>query len=199
MSGVVAEGKPLVRIRPAYTFKHVYLAVSYVERLRKRSEFRGDLESAIVDYERRTAKLKRTLEEREKARGEASKIGKGDRVKVVDAGHEFHGEYGTTIRETLDMSLGGGRKWAVQFEEHVRRFYADQLQLVARAREVQPVKAPAKRAREAQLPWSKRLFGQSQVARGAADGDSVEAMCRTFGRCASQYNEMAEQEDDGSD
>lgn len=204
MSGVVARGRPFVRIRPAYTFKHVYLAVSYVERLRKRSELRGDLEFAIVDYERRAAELKRTLEERGKARQGATKISKGDRVKVVDANHEFNGEYGTTIRETLDKSLGEGRKWAVQFEEHVRRFYAGQLKLVARAGE--PVKAPAKRAREDSDPIADRALAAKKcvksVARGAADGDSVEAMCRTFGRFASQYNEtmaMAEQEDDGSD
>lgn len=202
MSGVVAKGKPLVRIRPAYTFKHVYLAVSYVERLRKRSELREDLLFTIVDIERRTAKLKRALEEREEARQEATKISKGDRVKVVDVSHEFNGEYGTTIRETLDKSLGEGRKWAVQFEEHVRRFYAGQLKLVARAGD----KAPAKRAREDSDPIADRALAAKKcvksVARGAADGDSVEAMCRTFGRCASQYNEtmaMAEQEDDGSD
>ena len=135
MLTMVSEGRPAVRIRPAYDFFQVVFAARCIGKWIQRIQAEGVLEDAVQEHKKRAAELSEVLTAREAAAARdaapASKIKIGDRVLLIDAEHEDHGRYATVLKEFV-MKKSGKRKWRVQLEgddESVQFMVpADQLQ-----------------------------------------------------------------------
>lgn len=131
MLNMVTEGKPAVRIRPAYDFFQVVFAARCIGKWIQRIQAEGVLEDAVQEHKKRAAELSEVLTAREAAVRKVSKIKIGDRVLWTNANHEDHGRYATVLKEFV-MKKSGKRKWRVQLEgddESVQFMVpADQLQ-----------------------------------------------------------------------
>lgn len=119
MLNMVTEGRPSVRIRPAYDFFQVVFAARCIGKWIQRIQAGGVLEDAVQEHKRRAAELSEVLTAREAAAARdaapASKIKIGDRVLLTNADHDDHGRYATVLKEFV-MKKSGKRKWRVQLE-----------------------------------------------------------------------------------
>lgn len=119
MLNMVTEGKPSVRIRPAYDFFQVVFAARCIGKWIQRIQAEGVLEDAVQEHKRRAAELSEVLTAREaavrKALAATSKIKIGDRVLLSNEDHEDHGRYATVLKEFV-MKKSGKRKWRVRLE-----------------------------------------------------------------------------------